>query len=113
MSNRSTPDRTPADYTDWPIRNMKPEQYEWVGVPETSDGKLMVWETETKRLIEVEPDRTDQVLDRVPDSGTELVEGEGLGERLESLADEHGWDWLSAFAREHLESGESAEASSG
>lgn len=94
------PDHDPdARFDDWPVAESE-QEYEVVG---TTTGGALLYAPDTGTLVDATPDESAGEL--VPDLDTERSPGEGgLGEAIEEFADEHGFDRLSAFARDHLES---------
>lgn len=107
-------------YADWTVERASPsdedvrddlaEAYErelgaeakWVGSSASVTPYLYV--PSESSLYEAELDEENRrVLLREADRH-EVGEGTSLGERIEELGEEHGWEWLSEFAREHLES---------
>lgn len=86
-------------YDDWPVKEEDPDDVEWVGNHDVHG--IMLYRHSTSSLFAAEPNEEEGVLERV--RGTEReVEGT-LGETLEEMGEERDWEWLSEFAREHLE----------
>ncbi|WP_435102027.1 hypothetical protein [Halarchaeum sp. P4] len=107
-------------YADWTVERASPSDedvtddlakaYEqqlgaeakWIGSSASVSPYLYVPSEST--LYEAELDEENRrVLLREADRH-EVGEETSLGERIEEIGEEHGWEWLSEFARDHLES---------
>lgn len=92
------PTESNPDYDDWPVQGRPGVTY--VGL--LDDGTHVVYDEETDELLSA----TAESEELVP-TGSLLEDAEtALGERLEAVGERTGWESISSFAREHLESGE-------
>lgn len=87
------------------------EELEWIGfVGQPGVGDPLLYAPRESALYEGELDNEEErVLLR--ESSRREVEDESLGEHIEEFGEEHGWHWLSSFAREYLEDDEYEEPS--
>ncbi|WP_293030885.1 hypothetical protein [Natronococcus sp.] len=76
------------------------DDVEYVG--STAEGTPMFFDTASRSVFEGEYDDEETVVDR-PGSERELEERASLGETIETLGDELGWESLSEFAREKVQ----------
>jgi hypothetical protein len=118
----------PADrygaYTEWPVeratpadedamdavadeyeRELESEDLEWLGF--TGGGSAgaapYLYDPQRAAVYEGEIDEeNERVILRDADRH-ELDSERSLGEQIEEFGEEHDWEWLSSFAREHLE----------
>ena len=87
-------------YEDWPVEGEHDDEAKYVGMVE--GGGAWFYSEENHSLFERELDRDDRRL--LPASDEQSIsDEETLGEAVERLGDELGWDALSDFARKHLE----------
>ena len=96
-------------YEEWPVERSTPagepervESVEWVGFAGTSADSPLVYDTSAGVVHEarLDDERERVVLDE--DSARHDVDDDSVADSLAALGDEHGWTWLSSFAREHL-----------
>lgn len=120
-------------YADWPVERATPrdeggtleevaEEYqerddedaEWLGF--VGDGAEVagpyVYTPGGSAIYEGDIDEDDERIVLRDESRREVESEESLGEHIEEIGDEHGWRWLSSFAREYLEDDEDASAES-
>lgn len=108
-------------YTRWPVERATPDEgearrddsLEWVGVFHSGETPSpYLYDPEERTLVEgrVDEERERVVVEDDHDR-RELDEEESLGEHLEDIGEDHGWTWLSSFAREYLEDDESVDRS--
>ncbi len=76
------------------------DDVEYVG--STAEGTPMFFDTASRSVFEGEYNDEETVVDR-PGSERELEERASLGETIETLGDELGWESLSEFAREKVQ----------
>jgi hypothetical protein len=108
MADEDASDDTASDgtaanreYEDWPFEGDRPDDAQYVGTAQAG-GNAWFYSEGSDRLFASEADEGDQRL--LPASDEQTVrEGESLGEAVERLGDELGWESLSTFARKHLE----------
>jgi len=94
---RATPREDDADDT---------EALEWIGfagLGGTAPGPY-VYDAEESAIYEGEHDDDRLVLRE--DSRRDVEDEQSLGEHIEEIGADHGWTWLSSFAREYLEDDE-------
>jgi len=99
------------DYDDWPVQGRDNSDVAFVGrtvadQPGDESGGLsgsVFYDTGTETLFSGDVDRDGERIVPTPDGEFDLAPGETLGEALERVGEETGWDSLSAFAQEHLE----------
>ena len=100
---------TSPRYDNFPITegDVERSDIEWVGFAANAHGggqpRLYAPHNETAYAGEI--DEENERIRLRPDSAEEVAEG-SLGEHIESIGDEHGWEWLSEFAQEYLEADE-------
>lgn len=96
-------------YRDYPfvINGEEREELEWVGVaPGANYGVPQAYDPEEQAVYKGEVDEEAEHI-RIDEEGKRhLDEDETLGDHVESMAEEHGWTWLSEFAHDHLETTE-------
>lgn len=78
------------------------EDYEFLG-ERAGDGRPVFFDSDTNSVYLADVDEAAQRVIPDTDGDGELNPGETLGEYLERIGEETGWDSLSQFAREHLE----------
>lgn len=103
-------DRAPTDRED-DTRSQIVEEYragmadegdDWFGyVGQTDEGGPLIYAPHESSLYRGEVDEDDERI-VLREEKRHDVEDESFGEHLERLGDEHDWQWLSSFAREHL-----------
>ncbi|AGB37705.1 hypothetical protein [Natronococcus occultus] len=76
------------------------DDVEYVGA--TSEGTPMFFNTASRSIFEGEYDGKETVVDR-PGTERELEDRASVGEMIENLGDELGWESLSEFGREHAD----------
>lgn len=112
-------------YADWPVERATPgdddddtveeleKEYEqdfhqdkvdWLGITGsgTPEGGPSVYAGVGSAI---HTGRIDEANERVvleAEANREVEDEESLGEHIEEIGEEHGWQWLSSFAREHL-----------
>lgn len=102
MADEDASDGTDVNrkYEDWPVEGERDDEAKYVGMVE--GGGAWFYNEENHSLFERELDRDDRRL--LPASDEQSIpHEETLGEAVERLGDELGWDSLSDFARKHLE----------
>ena len=108
-------------YTEWPIERRTPADHDamddvaeeyaeemdagdtnlrWIGL--AGQTKPYVYDPGGKVVYEGELDEEEERVILREAGRTEVDEG-GLGRRIEEFGDEHGGEWLSSVARDHLE----------
>ena len=91
-------------YEDWPVEGDPDDSGaggpSYVGTVE--GGAAWHYDETNEELFETDPDSENRRLVRSGES-RRVDSDAGLGEAVERLGDELGWESLSAFAREHLE----------
>jgi hypothetical protein len=106
---------SPASHDDdWPVRGREDSDVAFVGrtvadQPAAESSGLsgsVFYETGTETLFSGEVDRDGELIVPTPDGELDLAPGETLGQVLERVGEEMGWDSFSAFARDHLEDGD-------
>ena len=117
------------NYTEWDVQRETPadrdalddvaDEYEaeldeedrgveWIGL--SGRGGPLLYEPYGPALYEGEIDEENERVILRKANREELDEDESLGRRIEEHGEKHDWEWLSPFAREHLEGdGERAE----
>lgn len=97
---------TDPRYDNYPITegDVERSDVEWVGFAANAYGgaqpRLYEPHNETAYAGEIDEENERVVLK--PDTAQQ-VEEESLGEHIEAIGDEHGWEWLSEFAQKYLE----------
>lgn len=89
-------------YEDWPVED---DYQEATYVGHVEGGGAWFYSEADGTLLERAVDRDDRRLLPASDE-REVPPDESLGRAVERLGDDLGWESLSAFAREHLESDE-------
>ncbi|MDG5760982.1 hypothetical protein QA600_16745 [Natronococcus sp. A-GB1] len=82
------------------------DDVEYVG--STTEGTPMFFDTASRSVFEGEYDDEETIVDR-PETERELEDRASVGEAIETLGDELGWESLSEFGREHTRDDENAE----
>ncbi|MFU8869509.1 hypothetical protein [Natronococcus sp.] len=82
------------------------DDVEYVG--STAEGTPMFFDTASRSVFEGEYDGEETVVDR-HGSERELEDRASVGEAIETLGDELGWESLSEFGREHTRDDENGE----
>lgn len=90
-------------YEDWPVDGEHDDEAKYVGMVE--GGGAWFYNERNHSIFEREMDGDDQRLLPASDERS-IPDEESLGETVERLGDELGWDALSEFARKHLERNE-------
>lgn len=111
------------EYADWDVQRATPrdeggtreeiaeeyeaemadEELEWIGyVGQPGVGDPYLYAPHESALYEGELDEDEERV-ILRESSRRDVEEESLGEHIEEFGEEHGWHWLSSFAREYLE----------
>lgn len=96
-----TPVETPGD--------QRVDDVEWLGFAGGASGGAILYDPQESAVYRAEVDEDDErvvVRDRESTDADDEFGGdveELLADRLETIGDEHGWTWLSGFAREHLD----------
>jgi hypothetical protein len=93
---------TPRDetYDNFPIEGKSDSDVEWIGMPAASQGGApLLYEEHTNQVYETELDEDDGVV--VP-TNPEPLGDESLGDYINDIGQEHGWETLSEFAQNHL-----------
>ncbi|QLH79081.1 hypothetical protein HZS55_18050 [Halosimplex rubrum] len=118
-SNAEPESATDPRFDDWPVRRYDAaadltveratpdddgrqlDDVEWVGGTRAgSGGAAYVYAPESETLHR---GRYDHENDRVVVDDETAVERETLGDHLVDVGEDHGWGWLSSFAREHMD----------
>lgn len=82
---------------------MADEEDDWFGyVGQTDEGGPLVYAPHESALYRGEVDEDEERV-VLREENRHDVDDESIGEHLERLGEEHGWTWLSSFARDHLE----------
>lgn len=84
---------------------------EWIGVtgPGIEAGTPYVYAGNEPAIYEGELDQEDARVVIREEGRRTLESEESIGEHLEEIGEDHGWHWLSSFAREYLEDDEADE----
>ena len=87
------------------------EELEWIGyVGQPGAGDSFLYAPHESALYEGElDDEEERVILR--EASRREVEEDSLGEHIEEFGEEHGWHWLSSFAREYLEDDDHGQSS--
>lgn len=106
-------------YTSWPVERAAPgeddaapeqdEEIEWIGVVGwgSTPTRPILYETDSSSVVQGELDEeNERVVVGEDHERRELESEESLGEYIEEFGEEHGWSWLSSFARTYLEDDE-------
>jgi len=101
-------------FDDWPVQGRDSTDVAYVGrtaadEPDEDRHRLhggVFYDEGTGTLFSGEVDEDEEQVVPVPDTEVDLEPGETLGEALERVGEQTGWDSLSVFAREHLEDNE-------
>ena len=108
------------EWTNWPVERATPRDedgtldelaeetdaepdYQWVGMSGTGAGTAYVYDGTS--IYEADIDREDERV-RLRGAARTDDDSRSLGEHIEEIGEEHGWSWLSSFAREHLKDDE-------
>lgn len=94
-------------FDDWPLQDKEDADIEWLGLAGGTGGSVAVpafYEPETNTVYRGEVDEENERI--VPTEKRRLDDGESLGDHIESLGEELGWESLSEFARDHLDADE-------
>lgn len=91
------------DYADWPVRS--DSRYKYIGLLGSS-GHPVLYNPDEKALYRAYPEEEARELTVKESPIRRLEPAETLGEALETVGEELGWESLSEFAREYLESEE-------
>jgi len=101
MSDPDPADDRRYQFDTWPVgREDESYGYQYLG---TRNSLPIVYDPDNHSVME---GRIEEARERIfPDRDTEeeIHHEDSLGEYLERVGDEHGWESLSEFAREHLE----------
>ncbi|WP_458206311.1 hypothetical protein [Haladaptatus sp. NG-SE-30] len=92
------------DVAEWDIDDDEYDRAEYVGVKDEGDPVFYNPESRSTFRGRVHPE--DEQITPVEGSEESLGAGESLGQAIERLGEKTGWESLSEFAREHLESDE-------
>jgi hypothetical protein len=109
---------TSHDYAfdDWPVQGRDDTDVTFVGRTDAEGSAEhryalhggVFYDGETHTLFSGDVNEDDERIVPVPDAEVDLEPGETLGEALERVGEQTGWDSLSEFARDHLEDDEEA-----
>ena len=102
------------EHDDRPVQDREDNDVAYVGqtvADQPGDGPggisgTVFYDVGTGTLFTADVDREGEQLVPTPDTELDVSPGETLGEALERVGEETGWDSLSAFAQEHLEDDE-------
>lgn len=115
-----------GEYADWDVERATPRQQggtteglageneaeltgedvEWIGFAgDRGSGRPLLYSPREYALYEGELDEEDERVLLREANRRDVDEG-SLGERIEEIGEEHGWAWLSSFARDHLDGDE-------
>ncbi|MCU4800129.1 hypothetical protein OB920_07075 [Halobacteria archaeon HArc-gm2] len=118
-----------GEYTDWEIdqsptergddarsqiveeyrMGMADEESDWFGyVGQTDEGGPLIYAPHESSLYRGEVDEDEERV-VLREENRHDVDDESLGEHLERLGEEHGWTWISSFARDHMDADEHEE----
>jgi len=102
------------EYDDWPVQGREDSDVAYVGQtvadqsgndPGGISGSVF-YDVGTGTLFSADVDRESEQIVPAPDTELDVSPGETLGEALERVGEETGWDSLSEFAQDHLEDDE-------
>jgi len=93
---------TSPPYDEWPVSDPEHSEREHLGVTGHEEQMVMV-DKATSDIYVANVDHEAERIGNPKQSEWEVLPDESLGEFLERVGDEHGWEWLSEFARDHLE----------
>jgi len=87
------------------------DSFSWLGVTGAGypGGTPVVYDPSESAVYEGDIDEEESRVVLREDASHDVDSDASLGERIEEIGDEHGWHWLSSFAREHLEDDRAAE----
>lgn len=88
-----------AEFDNYPIEDKSKKNVEWIGTIAGGSAPHL-YEEHTNTIYETEIDEEAELV--IPKNPHPL-EGKSLGEYIEEIGEERGWDSLSEFARKHLE----------
>jgi len=102
------------EFDDWPVQGREDSDVAYVGrtvadQPEHDASGLsgsVFYDVGTGTLFSADIDRESERVVPAPDTELAVEPGETLGEALEHVGEETGWDALSEFAQDHLEDDE-------
>lgn len=82
-----------------------PEDVKWLGFAGRGSSVYgpFLYDAEGSAVYEGDVDHEADRIVLDEESRRDVDDDRSLGEHLEAVGDEHGWTWLSSFAREHLE----------
>lgn len=91
------------------------ESLSWIGVAGAGSqgGTPMIYATGESAVYEGEFDEEDARIVIREERKEDVESDESLGEHIEEIGEDHGWHWLSSFAREHLEDDRAEELTHG
>jgi hypothetical protein len=92
---------TPRDetYDNFPIEGKSHSDVEWVGTMQGGSGAPHLYEEHTNQIYESEVDEDSGTI--IPKNPQSLGD-DSLGDYIDRVGQEHGWESLSEFARQHL-----------
>ncbi|WP_435333615.1 hypothetical protein [Haloarchaeobius sp. TZWWS8] len=94
-----------SDESDWPTGDNPRDDVEHVGV--LNKGMNVFYQPNSSMFFTTEVDEEREEHTFVEGTDRELRPGETLGEAIESVGEKTGWESLSEWAENHLESDES------
>lgn len=102
---RRSPHR--AAYQEYEVADEERRGSEYLGT--VSSGVAMFYHPDSNSVFEGEPDDDERSIRPVRESERSLDDGESIGDAVERIGDELGWDGLSEFAADHLGADETDE----
>ena len=92
-------------YDEWPVSDPEHTDREHLGVT-GHESQMLMYDKASNAMYVADVDHEAEKIGNPRRSDRQLQAEETLGEYLERVGDDHGWEWLSDFAREHLEEDE-------
>lgn len=93
---RRSPHR--ASYEDYTVKDRDHSTY----LGTVGDGEALLYHSEDHAVFRGDPDEDEETIRPVKGSDRKLGEDESIADEIRRIADEHGWESISAFAEEHL-----------
>lgn len=105
---RATPrgrGETTGDVPDVDREDDGPDEVRWLGFAGRGGYAYgpFLYDSEDAAVYRGDLDHDEDRIVLDEDSRRDVGDDRSLGEHLEAIGEEHGWTWLSSFAREHLE----------
>lgn len=94
------PERETPQYNEWDIKDYSRKEMDYLGT--ASYGVPYFHHADSSTIYEGSVDDTKEQIRLREDTAHEIEPGKTLGETIESIGEQTGWESLSEFAQEHL-----------